>query len=126
MAWYRMWANNPDLDLSFLEGELDNTLTIWKARLAEKDEIMTYSEAAAKGELDEEVSSKVISKGNTTLDAEVDALMGKVADEIGVQLTVDQVAVNAKAAHQEIVQLVKETLTEAAPDTENIPPPSQS
>ena len=36
LAWYRMWVHNPDADLSFLEGELENTLAMWKERLAEE------------------------------------------------------------------------------------------
>lgn len=46
LAWYRMWVNNLDLELSFLDSEQDRTLAILKARLAEEDELMTYSEAA--------------------------------------------------------------------------------
>ena len=61
LAWYRMWVHNPDADLSFLEGELEKTLAMWKERLAEEEELMTYSEAAAKGDLGGEVSSKALS-----------------------------------------------------------------
>ena len=41
LAWYRMWVNNLDSDLSFSEGELEKTLAIWKARLTEEEELMT-------------------------------------------------------------------------------------
>ena len=83
MAWYRMWANNPDLDLSFLENELDRTLAIWKARLAEEDELMTYSEAAAREDLDGDVSSKALSKSQALLDAEIDSILSEDAGEAG-------------------------------------------
>ena len=62
MPWSRMWVNNPDLDLSFMDSELDRTLAIWKARLAEEDELMTYSEAAAREDLEGDISSKALSK----------------------------------------------------------------
>ena len=67
------------MDLSFLEGELDNTLATWRVRLEEEEELMTYSEASAKGDLDGEVSSKT-AKSAATLEAEVDALMAEDAN----------------------------------------------
>ena len=42
-----MWVHNPDADSSFLEGELDKVVAVWKERLAEEEELMTFSEAAA-------------------------------------------------------------------------------
>lgn len=86
MTWYRLWVSNPDLDLCFLEGELDKTPAIWKARLAEEEELMTYREAAAKGDLDGEVSSKAASKCTMTLEAEIDALIYEAATEIETPL----------------------------------------
>lgn len=53
MAWYRLWSTNLDLDLSFLEEELEPTLAKCKVRL-EEEELLTFSEAAARD----------VSKGN--------------------------------------------------------------
>lgn len=81
LAWYRSWVNNPDLNLSFLESEHDKTLAIWKARLAEEDELMTYSEAAARGDEDGDVSSKSLSKSQAAFDVEIDALLTDAVGE---------------------------------------------
>ena len=52
--------------------------------------------------------------------------MAENADEIEVRLPTDQVASNVEVAHQEIIQLVRETLTQAAPNGEDNPPPFQT
>ena len=116
LAWYRMWVHNPDADLSFLEGELDKTVAMWKERLAEEEELMTYSEAAAKGDLGGEVSSKGLTKDQALLEAEIDALLG---DD---DMDEEQRAANTEAARQEVVQIVKETLAEANPSDQTQPP----
>ena len=41
---------------------MDKVVAIWKERLAEEEELMTFSEATAKGDLGGEVSSKGLSK----------------------------------------------------------------
>ena len=92
MAWYRLWSTNPDLDLSFLEEELEPTLAKWKVRL-EEEELLTFSEAAArdvsKGNQDGEVSSKATSKNGASLVAEIDALMEEDTD-VQAQVDVEQ------------------------------------
>ena len=37
LAWYRMWMNNPNVDLSFLGSDLEKTLELWQARLKEEE-----------------------------------------------------------------------------------------
>ena len=37
LAWYRMWVNNPDVNLSFLGGDSERTLELWQARLKEEE-----------------------------------------------------------------------------------------
>ena len=73
-----MWVDKPDLDLTFLESELDRTLAIWKACLVKEDEIMSYSEATAREDLDGDVSSKALSKRQETLEVGIDAILGEV------------------------------------------------
>ena len=68
-AMYRIWSMNADLDLSFLEGEQESTLARWKARL-EKEELFTFTEAAARDDDGGEISSKA---EVTNADAPVEA-----------------------------------------------------
>ena len=37
LAWYRMWVNNPNVDLTFLGSDLEKTLELWQARLKEEE-----------------------------------------------------------------------------------------
>ena len=125
MAWYRIWMMNPDLDLSFLEGELEITLATWRTCLEDQEELMTFSEAAAKGDLDGDVSSKT-AKSIATLEAEVDVLIvedGTTMDTM-TPATTDQAETASKIAHIEIVKLVKETLAKAASSVEDALPQS--
>ena len=84
---------------------------------------MTDSEAAAKGDLVWQASSKVVPKSTATLEAEIDALMAEDDNVIDVrtQEVVDQTVANSETAHREIVQLVRETLAEAAFNAEDTP-----
>ena len=122
LAWHRCWVNNPDMDLTFLEGELEKTLAIWKARLKEEDEIMSRSEAISKDDYVDEVSSKVAPRSSATLEAEIDALLGEGAVEEGMSLTEEHRAANTTTARQETIQLVRETFTEAEPSNQDPSP----
>lgn len=99
VAWYRLWVNNADLNLSFLESENDKTLTIWKACLAKEDELMAYSEAASGGDDDGDVNSKALSKSQVALDVEIDALLSDAAGEAENETVLpnEQSTVNAEA-----------------------------
>lgn len=55
---FRVWSMNQDIDLSFLEGELEKTLARWKVRL-EEDKILTFSEAAARDEASRDFTVEV-------------------------------------------------------------------
>ncbi|XP_062093637.1 uncharacterized protein LOC133799655 [Humulus lupulus] len=46
MAMYRIWANNPDLDTSFLSDRETEFITRWKARLEEEESKLDAEEAA--------------------------------------------------------------------------------
>ena len=77
LAWYRMWVNNPSVDLSFLGGELEKTLDLWQARLKEEEEDnMSLSMAISKDYYIEDASSKAAPKDTSTLEAEIEAIMG--------------------------------------------------
>ena len=110
LAWYRLWVNNPYLNLSFLEGEHDKTLATWKARLIEEDELMTYRKATARGDEDGDVSSKALSKSQAVLDAEIEAILNEDVDEVG-------------SANENETPLPDE---QATGNVEDAPPPSQS
>lgn len=76
LAWYRMWVNNPDVNLSFLGEDLERTLVIWRARLKEEEEDnISLSLAINKDDYIEDTSSKAAPKGASSLDTEVDAML---------------------------------------------------
>ena len=121
LAWYRMWVNNPEVNLSFLGGELERTLELWQARLKEEEEDnMSLSFAITKDDYIEDASSKAAPKGASSLDAEIDAILG---DDVIAEDTVPQSEEHAEAARQEIIQIVRETLAEVDPTDQT--PPSQ-
>ena len=55
-AMFRVWSYNPNIDLSFLEGEQETTLARWKTRL--KKELWTQTEVVARDDLRDEASSR--------------------------------------------------------------------
>ena len=70
---YRVWSYNPNLDLSFLEGEQQAILSRWRARLDE--ELWTCTKAAAKDELGDKASSRPVGlSGEPQNDAILDPL----------------------------------------------------
>ena len=112
-----MRVNNPDVNLSFLEGDLEKTLALWRARLKEEEEEnRSLSMAISKDDYIEDASSKAAPKSVMSLDAEIDALLGD--DDLGEE----QRVANAEAARQEIIQIVRETLTEVDPNDQTQPP----
>ena len=115
-----MWVNNPDVNLSFLGDDLERTLALWQARLKEEEENnMSLSLAISKDDYVEDASSKAAPKGASSLDAEIDALLG---DEVVAEDMVHQLEEHVEAARQEIIQIVRETLAEANPDEQTQPP----
>jgi hypothetical protein len=116
-----MWVNNPDVNLSFLEGDLERTLVLWQARLKEEEEDnMSLSLAISKDDYIEDASSKAAPKGASSLDVEIDAMLG---DNIVAEDRVPQPEEHVEAACQEIIQIVRETLVEVDPTDQT--PPSQ-
>lgn len=75
-AMYRIGSMNPDIDISFLEGEQESTLSRWKIRL-EEEELLTYNVAVAKGDDGGEVSSMAAPKDDASISAEIDALLAE-------------------------------------------------
>lgn len=117
LAWYRMWVNNPDVNFSFLEGDLEKTLALWRARLKEEEEEnRSLSMAINKDDYIKDASSKAEPKSVMFLDAEIDALLGD--DDLGEE----QRVANAEAARQENIQIVRETLAEVDPSNQNLLP----
>lgn len=112
-----MRVNNPDVNLSFLEGDLEKALALWRARLKEEEEEnRSLSMAISKDDYIEDASSMAAPKSVISLDAEIDTLLGD--DDLGKE----QRIANAEAARQEVIQIVKETLTEVDPSKQSLPP----
>ena len=112
--------NNPSVDLSFLGGELEKSLELWQARLKEEEEDnMSLSMATTKDDYIEDASSKAAPKDTSTLEAEIEAIMGDaVITEDAVPQSEEQIA----AAHQEIIQIIREMLAEVDTDVQTPPP----
>ena len=79
---------------------------------------MSLSMAITKDDYIEDASSKAAPKGTSSLDAEIDAMLG---DDIIVGEPVPQPEEQAEVARQEIIQIVRDTLVEADP-TKQVPP----
>lgn len=117
LAWYKMLVNNSNVNLSFLEGDLEKTLELWQARLKEEEEDnRSLSMAISKEDNIEDASSKAAPKNALSLDAEIDALLGD--DDLGEE----QRVANAEVARQETIHIVKETLVEVDSGNQNLPP----
>ena len=102
----------------FPRGESEKTLELWQARLKEEEEDnMSLSMAITKDDYIEDASSKVAPKGASSLDAEIDAMLG---DDVIVGEPVPQIEEHAEVARQEIIQIIRETLAEADP-TKQVP-----
>lgn len=74
---YHVWEHNQDIDISFMEGEAEGLLKIWKARLEEEKELGSVTTGGVVTEADYigEVSSKELSKSQEALEGEIEALM---------------------------------------------------
>ena len=107
------------MNLSFLEDDLERTLALWHDRLKEEEEDnMSLSLAIYKDDYIEDASSKAAPKGASSLDAEIDAMLG---DDVVAEDRVPQSEEHVEAARQEIIQIVRETLAEVDP-TDQTPP----
>lgn len=73
---------------------------------------MSLSLAISKDDYIEDASSKAASKGASSLDAEIDVMLG---DDVIAKDTVPQSEEHVEAARQEIIQIVRETLAEVDP-----------
>ena len=74
---------------------------------------MTCSEAAAKGDLDGEVSSKALSKSQALLDAEIKAILNDDSGEVGAATENETSLPDGQATFN----------VEAARNSEDLPPP---
>lgn len=74
--------------------------------------------AITKDDYIKDASSKAAPKGASSLDAEIDAMLG---DDIIVGEPVPQLEEHAEVALQEIIQIVRETLAEADPTKQVLP-----
>ena len=120
LAWYRMWVNNPNVDLDFLGNDLEKTLDLWQARLKEEEEDnMSLSTSITKDDYIEDANSKAAPRDKSTLEAEIDAMLGDV--ELAED-PIPQTEEQAAAARQEIIQIVRETLAEVEPNDQTPPP----
>ena len=119
LAWYRMWVYNPNVDLDFLGSDREKLLELWQARLVEEEQDnLSLTTAITKDDYIQDVSSKGASGNKSTLDAEIDAMLGDVElTEDPVPQTEEQAAV----VRQEIIQIVRETLAEPEPEVQAPP-----
>ena len=123
LAWYRMWVFNPDVDLEFLVNDKEKLLELWKARLEEEEQdSLSLTTPITKDDYIQDISSKGGSKGapgdKSTLNAEIDAMLGDVeATENPILPSEEQVAV----ARQETIQIVQEALVEPTPEAQDPP-----
>ena len=120
LAWYKMWVNNPNVDLDFLGNDLEKTLELWQTRLKEEEEDnMSLNTAITKDDYVEDANSKAAPRDKSTLEAEIDAMLGDIElAEDPIPQTEEQVAV----ARQEIILIVRETLAEVEPNDQTPPP----
>ena len=123
LAWYRMWVFNPSVVLEFLREDKEKLLELWQARLEEEEQDnLSLTTPITKDDYIQDISSKGGSKGapgdKSTLDAEIDAMLGDVElTEDPVPQTEEQAAV----VRQEITQIVRETLAEPEPEVQAPP-----
>ena len=80
---------------------------------------MSLSLAISKDDYIEDSSSRAAPKGASSLDAEIDAMLG---DDVVTEDRVPQSEEHVEAARQEIIQIVRETLAEVDPSDQNLPP----
>ena len=86
--------------------------------MEEEQDNLSLTTAITKDDYVQDVSSKGASKNQSTLEAELDAMLGDVElAEDPVPQTEEQAAV----VLQEIIQIVRETLTEPAPEVQAPP-----
>ena len=123
LAWYRVWVYNPDADFDFLGSEKEKLFKLWQARLEEEEQDnLSLTTPITKDDYIQDISSKGGSKGTlrdkSTLDAEIDAMLGDVeVTENPILPSEEQVAV----ARQETIQIVQEALVEPAPEAQDPP-----
>ena len=119
LAWYRMWVYNPNVDLDFLGSDREKLLELWQARLVEEElDNLSLTTAITKDDYIQDVSSKGVSGNKSTLEAEIDAMLGDV------ELTEDpvpQTEEHAAVVRQEVIQIVRETLAEPGPEVQTPP-----
>ena len=80
---------------------------------------MSLTTAITKDDYIQDVSSKGASRNKSTLEAEIDAMLGDV--ELAED-PVPQTEEQAAAVRQEIIQIVRETLAEVDPEVLTPPP----
>ena len=123
LAWYRVWVYNPDADFDFLGSEKERLFKLWQARLEEEElDNISLTTPITKDDYIQDISSKGGSqfapREKSTLDAEIDAMLGDVeVTENPILPTEEQVEV----ARQETIQIARETLTEPASEAQDPP-----
>ena len=80
---------------------------------------MSLSTAITKDDYIEDANSKAAPRDKSTLEAEIDAMLGDV--ELAVD-PVPQTEEQAAVVRQEIIQIVRETLAEVDPEVQTPPP----
>ena len=126
LAWYRVWVYNPDADFDFLGSEKERLFKLWQARLEEEElDNMSLTTPITKDDYIQDISSKAGSqfapREKSTLDAEIDAMLGDTeVTENPILPSEEQIEV----ARQETIQIVHETLTEPAFEAQD--PPAES
>ena len=123
LAWYRMWVFNPSVDLEFLGEDKEKLLELWQTRLEEEErDNLSLTTPITKDDYIQDISSKGGSKGapgdKSTLDAEIDVMLGdaEITEDL-VLPSEEQVAV----ARQETIHIVQETLVEPTPEVQDPP-----
>ena len=115
-----MWVYNPNVDLDFLGNDREKLLELWQARLKEEEEDnISLSTSITKDDYIEDASSKSAPRDKSTLEAEIDAMLG---DAELAEDPVPQTEEQAAVVRQEIIQIVRETLTEVDSEVQTPPP----
>ena len=123
LAWYRVWTYNPNADFDFLGSEKERLFALWEARLEEEElDNVSLSTHITKDDYTQDISSKTSSqfapKGKSTLDAEIDAMLGDSEVDLNPIIPSEE---KIEVARQETVQNVGEALAEPASEAQDPP-----
>ena len=104
----------------------EKLLELWQARLEEEEQDnLSLTTPITKDDYIQDISSKGGSKGapgdKSTLDAEIDSMLG---DAVLTEDPIPQTEEQAAVACQEVIQIIQEALTEPASEAQD--PPAES